>query len=259
MTPVQNKLLRNNHTECVICDKPLGQETRDLGLAFCHEHQNCQFCSEQLDVSELKWCLRKYRDETPVNELDPENIQIVHAKCLIASRKEPTIAVSQSDFDRLNLARLIVWPEKDKSVQTNQNDAVIQSRQLIANMDFEEINLLINRMEAVAIECRITLNSDPQHRKDILTEREKAKRDAERLAQAPKVKQNNREESLEIQIKHFTEIHEPLDSSKENVKKLIESFNKTVKSMQKSMPGVSEEKIREMAIGFMIASKQIKK
>src|SRR5215467_9679643 len=259
MTPTKNKLLKTNHTECVVCDSPLGSETREAGVMFCHSHRLCIFCSEPLSETELKWCFKKFLESTPLESLEPGNLELYRSRCAILNKKEPTVAVTQSEFDLLNLIRLMITPDPQLSQVTNEDKAVVYSAKFIADMSFEQIGLHISMMEACIFNCRLTLKSDPNYRKDILTEREKEKRDRERLAQAPQVKQNNRQESLQIQVEHFIEMHDPVNRDPAAVAKLVADMNKMIKTTMKSAPNMKEEQARDMAISFMKFNNQIRK
>src|SRR5215472_17418715 len=101
---------------CVICQKPLGQDSKDLGYTLCHEHRKCIYCEQNISPAENATCLKALGERRAGNGSQPDYTEIVvtHASCWIYHHKkedDPEVTVRQSTYDFANLCRLAIMPE----------------------------------------------------------------------------------------------------------------------------------------------------
>jgi hypothetical protein len=165
---------KREFTECLVCNTPLGQESRDLDFRVCHEHRKCIKCS--LDVTPKE--VRLAYDIVLENQgTIPQDLEIEHARCKILNHptieKDPTLSIKQTEYDLLNLIRLMVTPDLQLSSVTNENNAMIYSSRLVVDMTFDEKLLHMKMLQACVANVSIAVRQDPKYRKDALVEREK--------------------------------------------------------------------------------------
>ena len=171
-TPALHIVPPTDFTECVVCQKPLGADSRDARMRLCHEHRKCVVCGRDLNAIEQ----RLAHDTSVANDGEP--IEPVHPRCKAATHptieQDPTLSIKQSEYDYLNMLRLMVIPDEQLSVTTNENNAMIQCNRLITSMaSFDEKLLHLRMLEACVAQASIAVRTDPKYRKDALAEREK--------------------------------------------------------------------------------------
>jgi hypothetical protein len=170
MLPIQ----RRKYTECVICQKTLGDDSRSEGQLFCHEHRLCKYCSTEITVQESRICFNKFEERLEGEERKAPDYSLIDVECIRckAIRHEPTIAIRQSEYDYLNLIRLMIIPDMNLSVITNENNAWIQSARLIQNMSLEQKLVHLSMMQSLVGQLEVAVRQDPDWRKDALKDRE---------------------------------------------------------------------------------------
>lgn len=167
-------LVKPSFTECVICKKPLGQESRDLEMRLCHEHRKCSKCEQDLRPAEQKWAHEKALESS-------DSIEVIHPRCAVLTHptpeQDPTLSIKQSEYDYLNLIRLMIEPDQDLSVITNENNAMIRVQQWMTGLSsFDDKSVALKKLEACVAQASIIVRTDPKYRKDALKERD-AKRE----------------------------------------------------------------------------------
>lgn len=250
-------------TECLICRKTLGAESREQGYLLCHEHRKCIQCTEDLTAREVRLCYDRYveileKDEQPNYTL----IDVICPHCSVLSRnhldKDPTLSIRQSEYDYLNLIRLSVIPDTDLNQVTNENNAMIYSTRLVQNMNFEQKSLHMSKLQACLAQVQIAIRKDPEFKKGYLEDREKqkfAKANREALTSSRPVSKSA-ESPEEIQLGTFMELHELTD--RKIALKVMQDMNKGIKSFMTSLK-VSEPLAREMSLKILKDTGRIKK
>jgi len=213
--------MKKEYSQCILptCSKPLGAETKDLDYRVCHEHRACSVCGKEL----LPLDVQIAHDRSIERE---DSLELAHSRCLIASGRlatlesDPTISIKQSTFNLLNAARLMVDPDMALSIQTNENNAMIRSREFclglvegasVDQLDFDKIYVHLKMIEACV--ASVSLFIATQDRKAIkqradLREAEKFKKAAAeaRTSTRPAAKVNKPEENAEIELAKFMEM-----------------------------------------------------
>lgn len=138
-------------SECTLCQKPLGQESRDLGYILCHDCRLCNDCKLPVSPQEITYC-------------NSHSLVVTHARCLIyrdrALKDTVAVEVNESLIERNNLARLILQPDMNLSVETNQSNAIINNKRFVCNMNFEELYVHVQVLMALAADCSLMLKQD---------------------------------------------------------------------------------------------------
>lgn len=141
-------------SSCAICSKPLGQESKDLGFATCHEHRTCNTCNAPLSPAET-------------SHLYYHEISAVQcARCLVlgdSSQHSQHIAtehvtITRAEYERLNLARLLATPNRDVSPDTNQYEATIQTDKWLEQATIEDAILFMRKMQASAAQASLIVS-----------------------------------------------------------------------------------------------------
>lgn len=164
-------------TSCIFpeCGKPLGAESRDLDYRLCHEHRKCYSCQHPLHWKEIHTLLDELTENGSILELE----RIQHARCVLVNmpngNEDPSILVRQSYLDRLNQARLLILPNADLSIDTNEKQADILTGPLIAGMTLDQQIVFMKRMEAIVAHVSIALSKNRVRIKEVLEEREKGR------------------------------------------------------------------------------------
>lgn len=161
-------------SECLICNKPLGSDSRDSGYVFCHDCSKCTQCGERLSAAEQKNAYDRFLESLDFKEGETEdnvskdNVERLHAQCLVLTKK-PVTEVTQVELDFLNNLRLLInapEPNLDVSIVTNENSAEIYSRQLIRTMTIDQMRVKLAMIEAVAASVRNAINLHANYKKE---------------------------------------------------------------------------------------------
>lgn len=158
-------------TTCIVCQKPLGADSRDAAMRLCHEHRKCSKCEKPLNAREQQLCHdRVIEDNAPI-----ESLEVIHPRCEALTHptfeQDPTRSIKQSEYDYLNMVRLPM-PDIQLSVTTNENNGMIYCNRLVVDMTFEEKLLFERILQAALAQCQIAVHTDPKFKKDALKERE---------------------------------------------------------------------------------------
>lgn len=243
-------------TQCIICGKPLGQESKDLGFTLCHEHRKCEYCDSDISPEDNRVCVSAAREFN-------KEVEVIHARCRVLRMKQTNsngqdamITISQSEYDFLNLCRLAIIPNPDLNSTSNGKVAERYGMELIQNMSFELIQKHVEMMEHLCAQNRLFLNKDPKVKKELAAIREQEGRSLAKLEAStsarPSVKINNEE----VQLAHFMEIH---DIKERTVGlDLMKKFNKSIKDLMEKVK-LSEADAREMTTKAMKLNRMITK
>jgi hypothetical protein len=159
-------------SSCLVCDKPLGQESKDGDWRTCHEHRKCQVCGELLSRIEIHLAHASAQDEaladgnqdTPFKDLMLRFL--AHARCQLGTDRrktadqDPLVLVRQSYLDWLNAFRLFCQPQMELSQDTNEKQADLACIPLILNMTQDEKFMFLCRMESGAAHVGLACKAD---------------------------------------------------------------------------------------------------
>jgi hypothetical protein len=113
------------------CGRPLGLPSKDAGWVTCNLHRECSICGSHLTPIDARIAF----DKLVENNEPTETLELIHSRCAIASRRlesldlNPTLSIKQSTFNLLNAARLMVDPDMNLAIHTNENNAMLRSRE----------------------------------------------------------------------------------------------------------------------------------
>jgi hypothetical protein len=144
-------------TECVLCSKLLGHDSREQGWITCPAHRSCGSCGTRVAMPEdLRLRYNDIRDRG--SELTEDSL-LIHPRCLMLRATQDAtsfpVTVSQSHYDLLNKARLSGHPDLTQSLQDNIDQAKDASSWWLSTMTFEEKLRHIQIMEAVLAQTLI--------------------------------------------------------------------------------------------------------
>lgn len=141
-------------TECVLCNRPLGQESKDLGWPYCHDHRKCVKCGEEISLLDAKISAR-------LNDTDP---QPKHNKCSLLDKppliRENMVAIDERYLNFLNACRLAIIPDAALNPQTNCQTAELFTQKLVVDMTLDEKFLMSEMLTAAATQVNIILGKD---------------------------------------------------------------------------------------------------
>ena len=253
MTPTKLQMMLRTFTECIICERTLGEDSRSSGVMFCHDHLKCEICGDEISPSEAKWCYRRWYDLTsdPRDKENIKNITRVHTRCTIP--QEMTVPIKQTDLDFLNLIRLLVIPDMDLDQNSNEKIAYNASVQLIKNMNIEQTFIYMKKIESCLAQIQVARAQNPSLRKTIDAERTvKARTESVGSAKSSSATPKS---AKEVELSTFMELH-GLEDRKE-ASEVLKERNKAIKSMMAA--GFQEEQAREMTNAMLLEQGRIKK
>ena len=158
-------------SECVVCHKPLGADTKAEGFTLCHEHRVCCICKENAVTStEAKFCINKFiseSEEKDLTKLDFLDMEVYHVRCNVIANHEPIATITQTHLDYLNIIRLMIEPNPNLNLEANIKNAVVNTNRFISQLDTYEKKVLHHRMiEAVYSETTSILGRDKKFREE---------------------------------------------------------------------------------------------
>ena len=167
-------------SQCILCAKPLGSDSKDTGWLTCLEHRTCSVCNQPLTVVDVKLAYSFVLDSDGATE----SLELKHARCRVPGpgldiSSDPTLSVKQSYFDWLNTCRLCIQPDMALSKSTNETNAQVYHARFIEKMTFDEVYTHIGMMEACVMQARLAVSKD----KEVLKKRADA-REEHKFAQA---------------------------------------------------------------------------
>ena len=164
--PTTNKLA----STCLLCSHPLGQDSKDAGWLTCKEHRACAICDKPLQPVDTSMAYQKYEEDLAK---DPSSsIDLIHPRCAIVSNRlatldsDPTLSLKQSTYNYLNAARLMVDPDMNLSILTNENNAMIRCTEFIHTLDFDKLYATLKMMEACVATVNLALAQDKKKLKE---------------------------------------------------------------------------------------------
>lgn len=227
------------------CGKPLGHDSKEEGFLTCHDHRACEICSKSLNPRELELCYDvMVEDET-------KSITLKHPRCSISNHptfeQDPTLSIKQSEYDLLNMIRLMVTPNQELNIITNENNARIQSVKFIQDMDWEQRTMHLQMLEACVASVSSAVKSlDRKKLKEVANEREKVKfKKAEqeaRTSSRPVGKPAT--DSNEVGLAQFMERYEI--KSRKVGQKMLRDRSKAVISLQAALPNLTSAQVQDM-------------
>jgi hypothetical protein len=196
-----------------------------------------------------------------------ENLRLIHARCKQLETKSgtldpsdsPTLTIKQAELDMLNIARLMVWPSSDLSVDTNEKNAVLSQNKLIQNMTFDQKLLHLRMIESCAANASIALKLDPKYRKDALNEREakkQAKAEQEKLTSS-RSENKPADDPKELALGTFMEMHglterKTAQKIQNDIERSVSSWRKTIG--ESAWNSKMEQMYRDMSTQALIKS-----
>ena len=142
---------------CFICNKPLGQESRDLEFWTCHNHRNCTMCGKNLTSVEIQWSYKN-------------NFPLVHARCVIGSMQKEKV-----DLDLLNNITKLIEVDLTVSVLTNQQSTERKVKAAFHEQSLEEAYYVMKNMQAAAAAYSFMFQKDRTKIEKEISEKEKKK------------------------------------------------------------------------------------
>ena len=257
-------MIHEEYKECIVCSKPLGQESRDLEYRTCHDHRTCiKDCGELLNPHDIKLCHKRALESE-------ESLVLIHPRCQVLERRiessenlqassasDPILSIRQSEYDFLNSLRLMCVPNVELSDTTNENNASGQNKKLIAGMNFEQKMIHLKMMEACVASCSIVLRTTKEYRKEAFKEREeRQKKQAEKqklTSSRPTGKSIESQE--EILLGTFMEIHGL--SERKTAQKIMKDTWKAIEGLVKI--GIPEKMARENIVKDLVKKGILKK
>lgn len=119
------------------CNKPIGHDSKEAGWVTCSLHRNCIICGLPLQPKDARIAFDRFSDES----IESDNtLELIHPRCAIVSRRlehlesDPTLSIKQSTFNLLNASRLMVDPDMALSIATNENNAMLRSREFCTGL-----------------------------------------------------------------------------------------------------------------------------
>ena len=259
--------LKDENASCLICKKPLGAESKDLGYLVCHQHRKCSTCSENLSVPEVKWCFTRFIEDSGDStgeELDYQSVEITCTKCHslnhIGADKNPAAALKQSEYDYMNIVRLdMIDPDVSLSVVTNENIAMNATSRYVVGMTFEQKSIWLKKLEACVAQAWILVKQDSQYQKNYLAEREKKHYDNARKESLTSTRPSTKtsESSEELKLGAFMQDHALTE--RKIALKIMRDRNKSVKSLMAAFSHMTEPQAQAMADKSLLESGVLKK
>ncbi len=149
------------------CAAPLGHESKENGFLTCHDHRACAFCGLEVSAPEIRNCFSLALDNGDGENSD--SIEIKHARCSLATKPnsefDPTLTLKQSFYDRLNLARLMVDPDMELAISTNENNAMLRHTTFIACMTHDQLYAHQKMLEACLANVSLAIQTDKKELK----------------------------------------------------------------------------------------------
>ena len=153
---------KKEYSACIVtaCPVPLGYDSREIGWRTCTAHRKCSICGHDLKPLDVQLAhdavLADLADSpTASKTLDP--LDLIHTRCAIAQGRlgtlesDPTLSLKQSTFNLLNSARLMVDPDMNLSLRTNENNAMIRSAEFCDELLLTSNALNVDQMNFDAI------------------------------------------------------------------------------------------------------------
>ncbi len=155
--------------ECVLCTKPLGQDSIDLEYQVCKDCRVCPTCNQSVSPTESNWCLE---NDKPIK----------HARCMVLSDSSHSMRDNPLKLiEVINMCHLLI---ADRSIVPL----------MIKDMNFDQKFSFLQAMQSIAAETSVLIYRDKAGYKDELKERarqgyKKAKEQVERQEKSlPSVK-----------------------------------------------------------------------
>ena len=157
--------MKDDITECIQCNKPLGQESRDLGYTYCHVCRKCSHCSKDISAQESQWCY------------DTNRSLAVHSRCAgFAHPSKDAMTVDQTVIDHLNLIRLLLKPDYETSLDTQaQSIDHYVSGILVSQRSIDDLYIMLRNAQAYCAAISLVISRDRTRLDKEVGEREKVK------------------------------------------------------------------------------------
>ena len=273
---------RREITECEVCQKPLGSDSRDEGFTLCHEHRLCSCCGQDLTPSQIALCYEWAYNKALKNPETAEearksfslkDVVILHPKCDLLNVNSATQTISQVELNYLNDMRLALIPDFNLSMQADIEVSQVRSKRLLQNMDFDQLCRTLEKWRACLEVCQTTFLLDPSYRRGVLKDRQKE--DFDKVLQARSRSAEEKEEKKKqpslrerydkvqplipkakdtLSLEVFLASHTLTDP--DTAKELHKLWRNGILSLTKL--GASEEEAIKQADASLIKNKQVK-
>ena len=238
---------------CQICQAPLGQDSKDSDFILCHSCRKCSHCELPLTAREIKWCFDKWAETA---ELNPRpDLEVTHVRCSsssLSAANDPILTMRASEFDRINMFRLMFEPDLALSDTTNENNTMIHTRRFIEHMDHERMLTFLKKLEAACEQVRIIVGTSRRDLQRLADKRDKEKEKAAKKEALTSSRPASKtvDDPEEIAIGTFMEMHGLKE--RKTAMKIWRDRNKAIKAL------MSVSKLPETAVIDMVNADLVK-
>lgn len=255
-------------TTCLICERTLGGESREMGYPVCHDHRKCKVCGEDIPAHEARNCValynRKFLDAREGELEQPtaktyEHLEMMHARCRPADviKRGDTITISQEEYDYLNAVRLCFIPDLDLNKVSNENITMNNTPRLIVNMNHDQRLVCIEKMHAFIAQTQIAISQSGEKRTLADREKEHAAKAKREAITSSRPTNKSSEDSQELQLGSFMELHGLTE--RKVALGIMKDMNNAIKQFTKHPQNLPEPIARKMAIDILKSSGRLPK
>ena len=171
-------------TECKVCGKPLGSDSRNEGYQLCHGCRKCKNCFVALSAKETSSPGCVFQDLRNNGEwlvqhsnCDPEaSPEDVSPEGSVESIEIPAdYQPIQTKLDEMNTFRLMLTPDPRLSIESNRQLARNAVKPFIHEMTPDAMLLMVSKVEAIMAELSTLLAKNMVSAKAITQARDKEK------------------------------------------------------------------------------------
>lgn len=159
---------------CKVCHLPLDPFEVEHNHHFHVDCKKCHYCSNEVQVDIINRILKA--EENPA---DGPKVIVYHQVCrdrqIEQDFKNTPVTITRSHLDYLTRAVNMASVDETLSVESNQLQGEIQSRQWISEMTLEQKYLHLKKMEAITAMLNLALSKDKQRILIMLSERDKSR------------------------------------------------------------------------------------
>lgn len=233
--------------QCMICDSPLGADSKAAGYPFCHGCRKCSKCGQDLTSTECKWCIKEFKSlEKRINgvgntfeesELDYKGMEVIHPLC-VERKDDPFITIRASEYDRLNQVRLAFCIDNSITSTIDIENARLAAIKLFGTLTLEEKQVQQDKITKVLVTLQLLSQQDPKHRKSMIQERDKQiMQEQARVRDSKHTKVKEREETkpklVEISLEEFKTKWQYADQNEAS--KQYTLYKNTIKTLHQTL------------------------
>lgn len=129
-------------TNCLICQSPLGHDSKSQGYPTCLKHRHCTICKKQINPVELSLIV------TPelVLEMADATELLCHSRCHTSESVSSSV-ITGRDLLLCNIARLLLEPNMGCKLETNIESAQLLVTQFLHEKEHLETFMVLRVME----------------------------------------------------------------------------------------------------------------